>query len=259
MGVIKKQSIQSAILTYIGVFIGFVNAVIILPKFFDVKEVGLLSFLNSLSSILSTFFTLGVPLITIKMFPYLRSEEKKHNGFFGFTLIMSALGIALGAVFYLLFENRLISGKNEAYSYTLFPLLLLIVFAARVLYKNFDAYARMLFKTVLGTFLDNVLTKTLIFLILIAAVIFGIQFEWTLVLYAASLSLAGIIILIYSTSYPKSFSLGDFKKAVGSRKKELYSLGLFGIIGSAGSIIVMEVDAVMVSNHLGLEIGRAHV
>ena len=177
MGIIKRQTIQSTVLTYVGVAIGFLNSAILLPRWFDPEQVGLLSFLNSLTSIVATVATFGIPLITIKMFPVFRSDEMKHNGFFAVTLIMSILGIGSGILFYFLFKNQLISDKNAAGSYAYFALFFCIIFASRVLFRNFDAYVKMLYKTVIGTLLNEVGVKLLIILSLLGWELYRFDFD----------------------------------------------------------------------------------
>jgi O-antigen/teichoic acid export membrane protein len=253
MGIIKKQSIQSTILTYIGVAIGFVNSAILLPRFFTTEQVGLFGFLNSLSSIVATLATFGIPLITIKMFPHFRSEEKKHNGFFSLTVIASIIGITSGLIFFLLFKNQLISEKNAANSYAYFSILFCIVFASRVIFRNFDSYVRMLYKTVLGTLLEGVGVKLFVFAALISWVLLSYKFDFVFMAYALALASAGIILLLYIPRLKLSLNYKQFKAKLGDRRKELYTVGFFGIVGSLGTIIVLEVDRIMVSNMIGLD------
>lgn len=253
MGIIKKQSIQSTLVTYIGVVIGFVNAAVLLPLYFEPKFVGLLGFLNSLTSIISTFAIFGVPLITTKLFPYFRSEEKKHNGFFSFIVLASIIGIGFGILGYFIFKEQLISEKNAARTYVYFSTLFCIVFASRVIFKNFDSYVKMLYKTVLGTVLDNIVVKGLILITLYSWVIFRFDLDLVFILYSLSLGSAGIFLLLYVSRLNIGLNYKQFRQTLEGRRSELYTIGFFGIVGGLGSIIVMEVDRMMVSNMIGLE------
>lgn len=252
MGIIKKQSIVATIINYIGVLVGFFNSAVLLPALFSSEEVGLLGFLTSLTAIFATIATFGIPLITGKMFPAFRSEDG-NNGFFTLTVVGSVFGIAIGLATYFLLENWIISENNNAKDFSYFALIFSVVFAARLLYKNFDSYLRMLYQTVIGAALDNLGTKTII-LIGLSLVWFipGISFTAIFILYGIALAFPGIVLLFYLLKQNISFNPSKFKKRLGGQKRAMLLLGLFGILGGIGSTIVIEVDRIMVSNMLGL-------
>ena len=122
MGVIKKQSIQSTILVYIGVFIGFFNAAILMPNLLSAEQKGLLDFLNSLSSIFAAICTLGLPFVTLKLFPKFRDNTSGHNSFFTIVVIVSIVGFLLGLGIFLATKELLISPKNSARGFPYFSL-----------------------------------------------------------------------------------------------------------------------------------------
>lgn len=252
MGIIKKQAIQSTVLTYIGVLIGFLNSAILMPRYFESEQVGMLNFLNSLTSIIATLATFGIPLISMKMFPHFRSDEKGHNGFFGFIALASLIGIGSGVLFFFLLENQLISEKNAARSYSYFALFFYILFASKVIFRNIDSYVRMLYKTVIGTFLEGVVARLLVFFTLISWVLLQFKFDVLFIFYSLALASSGIFIIIYLLKVETNFNIGQFKTQLGDRKREMYVVGFFGIVGSLGSIIVLEIDRLMVSNMMGL-------
>lgn len=252
MGIIKKQSIRSTIFTYAGVIVGFFNSAILLPMLFSTEEVGLLGFLSSLTAILATVFTFGVPLITMKLFPYFRSENG-NNGFFSFTIFTSILGIVFGGFFYYSFDDLLISSKNNANDLINFSLILIIVFATKVTFRNVDSYLRMMYKTVIGIALEGFVLKLVIFCTLLFTwLVIELPFTWVFVFFGIALMVPGIISLLYAFTLDFKLSATRFTKHLGGRKKELLSIGLFGLLGGIGSVIILEVDRVMISNMLGL-------
>jgi len=252
MGVIKKQSIQSTVLTYIGVLIGFLNSAVFLPMLFSPEEVGLLGFLNSLSSIFATIATFGVPLITVKMFPHFRSDENKHNGFFGFIFLVSIIGSILGVAFYFLFKEQLISDNNRALGYALFNVLFCFVFIGTVFFKNFDGYIRMLYNSVFGVAAETFIKLIIFCMVFSYWVMNGFHFDWVIIVYALAITSAGVITFFYSLTTKVSLNLTQFKRHLGEHRKELLTVGMFGALASIGSIIVLEIDRIMVSNMIDL-------
>ena len=92
MGEIKKQGISNAIISYIGIAIGFINLLVLQPILLSPEEIGLTRILFSFSSIMSTVIPLGMINITLRFFPIFENKEKKHNGFFGFSILIAFVG-----------------------------------------------------------------------------------------------------------------------------------------------------------------------
>lgn len=254
MGVIKTQSIKSAIYTYIGVFLGFANSTLLMPNLLETTQVGLLSLLNSLTSIFVAFCGFGVPLITVKLFPQFRNSEK-NNYFFSFTLLLTIIGSIIGVLAYLLLQDFILSEKNAARDFTPFLYGFIILFIAKLMARNMDAFNRMLYKTVLGVFLENFLLKILVTILLVTFwYVNGFDFKLLFFLYVIILATAGVFQLcyiIYSGEF--NFNLLRFWKFANPFKKDFYSLSVFGLLGTLGSIIVLEVDKLMISNMISSE------
>ncbi len=255
MGIIKKQSIQSTIYNYLGVGLGFLNSAILLPILLPEEQVGLLSFLNSFTSIFAGFCSLGIPLITIKIFPRLRDETNAHQGYFSFLLLTTVLGSILGVAVFWGAGDWLISEKNSASSFAPFAVVVSVLLVLRVFAKNFDSYIRMLMNTVLGTFSENFLLKLVVFSAL--AYYYSVNeysFTTLFFIYAFALALPGIVSIGYVFAKKLvNLKFSVFNKASQGWRKEILTLSVFGLLGTFGSIIILEVDTVMVGNMLGLE------
>ena len=61
MGVIKKQSSNALILTYLGVVLGVLSAFFIFPKFLTKDQIGLLKTLEAIALLIVPFIYLGIP------------------------------------------------------------------------------------------------------------------------------------------------------------------------------------------------------
>ena len=60
MGLIARQSIKGSIYTYAGALLGFVNAGLLMPKFFKTEEVGLVNLLIAVTLIFSQLGSFGL-------------------------------------------------------------------------------------------------------------------------------------------------------------------------------------------------------
>ena len=232
MGIIKKQSIQSTFYTYLGVGLGFLNSAILFPMLIDEEQLGMLYYLNSFTSIFAGLCSLGVPLIIIKLFPKLRNEKNSHSGFFSFVLLMSTVGILIGAIIYFSFGDWLISDKINLTDFSPFLVGFLVLLVFRVIARNFDSYIRMLMNTVLGSFLENFLLKAVIFFSLtVYWWIEGYDFIVLFYIYVLALALPGIVSGVYVIiNGEANFRLKEFRQATINMSGEIWSLAGFGLL-----------------------------
>lgn len=160
MGVIQRQSIKNFFTSYVGVLIGFVNVLIIQPRFLTAEELGLTRILYSFALLVSTFIPMGVGNIAIKFFPQFRAPERKHHGFFGFLLAGTLIGFVISATFIFLFRNFFIGQYLEKsklftdFFYWIFPLSLFIAFITQL-----NIYCYSLYKSTVPSFLNDIISR----------------------------------------------------------------------------------------------------
>ncbi|MGD1961211.1 MAG: lipopolysaccharide biosynthesis protein [Fulvivirga sp.] len=253
MGIIKKQGLQATFYSTIGVLIGFLVNAILMPLVLTTEQVGLLSFLGSLSSIFSGLFALGLSLVILNVYP--KYSQKGINGLYTLVLLATFLGIALAIVTYLVGQDSFLKEENEASEYTYFSIGFIIICAFRVLFRNNDSLIRMTKNTVLGTVLESLVVKVII---LVALTYYYISsdksFDLLFFLYVLALSFPGVISQLYL--WLKGIRIGNVRQAIidfKPFKSHVLSLAAYGVLNAFGVQIVMEVDRVMVSNSLGLE------
>ena len=61
-----------------GIVIGYVNKILLLPNFFSETQVGLVNILVSFSVIYAQFSALGINFTIVKFFPFFRSSNWKN-------------------------------------------------------------------------------------------------------------------------------------------------------------------------------------
>lgn len=113
MGIKIKQSIKGTFFSYTGVLLGFVTVGLLWPKFLSPDEIGLVNFLIASATILAHLASLGMNSVTIRLFPYFRNKEKKHQGFLSFIVLMSLIGFVIAFVAFMLYKPRLIENNIE--------------------------------------------------------------------------------------------------------------------------------------------------
>jgi len=254
MGVIKNQAIKGSIWSYIGVLLGFVNLVVLSQKFFTTEQIGLTQVLISIATIFSQVGTLGLGNVAIRMFPYFRNDKNTHNGFIGLSIWIGLVGFIIMVIITGLTENYFVETNSEKSSllathyYYTYPLIFFMLF-----FTLFDTYNRMLLNAVLGTFLKEFVVRianTLCILLFIFKIIsFDVYVLFFVVCQALPTLILGIILAVRNQLTLK------FNYAFLSHKLrfEMSSIALFGIISGLSSMVMQNVDRLMVNHFIGLD------
>ncbi len=253
MGIIKKQSISGTIYSYLGVILGFITTGILYPRIFSTEEVGLLRILVSYSLLFAQFAGLGINTITVKLFPYFRNYEKKHNGYLGIAMLVSTIGLIISVGAFILLKPSILDGDKAgadlfaSYFYYIVPL---IIFT--LLFNVFDTYYRVLYNAVKGIIYKEVIQRILILLAIILFYFNAIDFHTTVILYTLALILPTIFLFFSLIRNKQLFIVPDFNFIDRKLSREMLSVGFFGILASYSGVLVMSIGTVMVEKMMGL-------
>ena len=123
MGIIARQSIKGTIVTYLGVFVGFLTTFFVLTRF-----------LTTEGTLFIGLAQLGTSSSIIRFFPYFNTRDKSqgvrdsHNGFFFWTVVIPLFGFTLIAFLYWLLHDSIAAIFSEksalfvTYYYAVLPL-----------------------------------------------------------------------------------------------------------------------------------------
>ena len=95
MSVILKQSFWSTIIIYIGVLLGFVNSIILFPKYLSTEQIGLIRQIISAAIILIPITTFGASATYVKFYPSFKDDRNKKNEFFSFQLFIILISYSI--------------------------------------------------------------------------------------------------------------------------------------------------------------------
>ena len=253
MGIIQKQSIKGTIYSYLGVGIGFVTTGILFPRILLTDEIGLLKILVAFSVIFAQFGSLGFNSVINRLFPYFRDVAQKHKGFIAFAFLISLSGFLLSIVAFEIYKPILIRNNYEdsslliEYVYLIIPLIFSTLF-----FNLFDTYNKVLYDTVLGTFLKEFLQRFLILSSLLLYYFNLIDIHAFVIAYVISFFIPTLIIFIVLILRGEiSFNIKKeaFTKAL---MREMFIISLFGIISGLGGLAIVHIDSLMVNKFLGL-------
>jgi len=173
MGIVIRQGIWNTAILFAGIGIGFVNEFLLLRNFLAEDQVGLIKILIQASMLLVQLAALGGVNTVLRFFPFYRDRDKQHGGFLFGILGIGAAGLAVVGLGMVLFQDQLEaryalrSPLFSTYAYLLYPL---VVFT--LAFTLLEAYAKSNFRTIAPAFIQQVVLRLLISL-LIAAYVWG--------------------------------------------------------------------------------------
>ncbi len=253
MGIIKKQSISGTIYSYVGVLLGFVITALLFPRVFSTEEVGLLRVLVSYSTLFAQFAGMGFSMVTVKLFPYFRSKDEKHHGFLGLSLLVSMIGFLIAVSVYLLLRPNIVdhaSGKSELFVTYFYYVVPLIFFT--LLFNVFDTYYRVLYNAVKGIIVKEVFQRLAILGVILLYYFNLIDLSQTVILYTLALISPSILLFLSLIKNKRLALKPDWKFIDGNLRKEMISVGFFGLLTSFSGMLVLNIDILMVDRMMGL-------
>ncbi|WP_133273266.1 polysaccharide biosynthesis protein [Hymenobacter radiodurans] len=102
MGIVQRQGLRNTIIAYIGLGLGFVNTVLVLPNLLAADQIGLTRVLVSVATIYAQLAAFGFASTGIRFFPYFRDKATGHQGFLPMLLGVPLLGFAVMTIIYVL-------------------------------------------------------------------------------------------------------------------------------------------------------------
>jgi len=154
MGTVIRQATLNALLSYLGIALGFVNVVVLYPKVLATEEFGLTRLLLSVATMAAQVAQLGAENTIIRYFPYFRDRERAHRGMLsGILLFALATGLASMALLWLAHPwlTQVFADRNALYGHL--GLLVLPLVFSEIVFILLRSYSRALHRTVQPTFL----------------------------------------------------------------------------------------------------------
>ncbi len=251
MSKVANQSIQTAIFSYIGVVLGYVNVLWLYPFALDTTKLGTFRTIQDLGLLFVPFAQLGVGHGITRYFPKL---EKLQSAFLTYSLGISILGFAIvSGLFFGLKEEliQLFAANSPEVVNFLGVVLVITLFA--LLSSVLDAYARSYVKVAIPTFFREVFLRLLTSVLIMAYLLKWISFEQVMqgLMGVYGLALLGVIAyLIWLRVFQLDFNWKHFPKGF---RTSFIRFSLITFLATAASTLIMKIDSIMVSSMISLE------
>lgn len=247
MGVIVRQSIQNTIIAYLGVGLGFISTIILYPRILTQDQYGLTRILVSLTAVSTQFAHLGLKNTVTRFFPHFKDTEADKYGLLFLTLVLPIGGFLLFTALFFLFDDQLVSYYSdrsqlfEQYYLYLLPLVGVVLY-----FEVLNSYIRALKDSVTGSFLNEVVVRFLVIVLLIVYSFGLFDFTGFMTLYVIIFSLEPAALLVYLyVNNELSFRM-PFRGASKNLMGRMAAYGTYTMLGGLTTMLVGNIDIIMI-------------
>jgi len=254
VGIIVKQSLSNLIISYAGIALGFILTILLYPHILSPDEYGLTRVLFSASFISTQFAHLGFQNLVIRYFPVFKRAAPQNHGFLFWALTIPVIGFLIFAGVYFAADSTIIAYYAEQsplfvdYYLWVLPLTLFILY-----FEILNNYLRSLRDSVTGSFAMEIIQR-LITISLLGVYFFDwITFHLFIMLFVLSYMINPLIVAIQIARKGEWKLRPNMKLMRRPLLKGMANYGLFSMLGGLTTVIVWNVDILMLGSLAGLD------
>lgn len=228
--------------------LGFVSTILLFPHILESDQYGLTRLLMSLALVCAQFSHLGIKNVVIRYYPYFQQSDTSRQSLLTLTIVISMAGFGLFLALYFVFDHILVNYYTDKstlfakYSTYLPPLVLFILF-----FETLNSYVRALKDSVTGSFVNEVLVRTLIIILLIVFDFRAISFTQFMILFVLIYGIQPFYLLIYLYKRSELSFASPFRSSSRRLLKGMSAYGLYSLLGGVTALLVGNIDIIMLS------------
>ena len=255
MGIVVRQSIKGTLMNYVGVVIGFITTFFVMTKYLTQEEIGLTRVMADAAILLSGLASLGTNASALRYYPYFHDKASRDHGFFGWTIIVPAIGFAIFTILFFVFKNTIIEMFSDKSSLFVDYIYLVIPMAFFMMYMTvFETNANILMRIVVPKMVREVGVRLLTLVNYILYITNVISLDWMVI----GLCLTYLVATLLNIIYLLSLSRISFKIETGhvSRwlRNDFMCYTLFLTAAAVIGNIIPSLNTFFISAQLGLAI-----
>ena len=263
MSTIRRQSIISSIVVYIGFALGFFNTYLFTRQGgFTKEQFGLTAIFVAVAQLMYSIASMAMPAFVTKFYPYYKAHlTKKNNDLLAIALILPCIGflpvILLGFIFKETLISKIFNNSPELlqYYYWLFPFGF-----GYTIFMVLDMYAWQLQKAVLSNVLKEVMFRAFV-TVLIALTMFGLINNFSTFIGLYSFVYIGLMLFLLAYLGVQGHLNFNFRISKVTRRFRKKIMTLVGFVWSGGLIFSLSsvIDTLFIAAILPNGIGAAGI
>ncbi len=255
MSTIRRQSIISSVLIYIGFAFGALNTYLFIKDgLFTPEQYGLTRAFIVIGQFFYGFAGFGLTSILYKFYPYYKDNlPDKKNDLLGLVLIVAFAGFLLTTGGGILFEDIVVKkfiAKSPlilTYYFWVFPFTFFLLF-----FSLLEAYAWSIGKTIFPNFLKEAGFRISTTLLIVLFIITGKNFELFIRLFSLLYALSFIALLIYLIRIHHFHFTAEISRVTKKFWKKILAMMAYVYGGSLVGIGAQSVDFFAIASFRGL-------
>lgn len=260
MGIVIRQGIYSSIISYLGVGIGYLNLLILFPKFLQPEQIGLLRTIQDAAILFAPFAQIGLGPAIIRFFPQFSGNRTTIHSFITFALLTAIGGYGLFLLAYFSLQDSIAlyfqDKAADVLQYTNLVLWLTFILLIRAILEFFG---RSLLKVSFPNFLNEVLIRLIQGILVTLYFVNLFSFKQFLIFNILGYLLALIILIVYLIKDGHLKLNFNFRIWNTGKLKEFFSFSFLMLVGNSSMMVVGKVDSLMVTAMIGLEMNAIYV
>ena len=247
MGIIKRQSLKSIIVNYVGVGLGAVFLLIIFPNIIDKSYLGFIQFLLGLTLVFAQLVCVGTQSVLYKFYNDWRNTHRL-NDYHSLALRIMLLAFVVFSFFFIVFKSQILGvfAKEKSPLVTNYYLVLLPLILIQAFTFYLEFYSIMRLRVAVPTFLREVLNRILLIAILFLLAYKVIGDTQFVIMYVLVYTISLLVLAYYAMRYFE-FRFGTWRNFFKNnlRQKEQFSYGVSSeVIAFIGNVHAF-VDTIM--------------
>ncbi|MEZ4978335.1 MAG: oligosaccharide flippase family protein [Chitinophagales bacterium] len=254
MGIIARQSIKASIVSFVGVGIGAITTLFLLPKYLSKEEIGLINTIQRMALLIYPFMVFGT-IFTIRKYylPFVNRTKKDDGGLFYSNVLLVLVMSLIVALLYVLNIESINQYFEKSPLLKDFIYLPLIVAFSIVVFQLLVALSSAVQRITIPSLLSNTFNRLLAMAAILVFAYTGIKFALFVQLYLIGYYFIPLIALLLYCIYFINLKLSIVSfDGVKSNIKETFSYSSFLFLSMTSGLIVQSLDSVMISSYSGL-------
>lgn len=254
MGVVIRQSFWGSVFAYVGVVIGYLNALYLRPKYLDPEQIGLLNIVVNNALLIAPFICLGMPSTLVKYYPHVEKDEARRRSFLSNQIYLILFANILGALLFFIFTDDIKSvfeKKSAAYNEYIFLSLMILV--SQTFFIQLQSYSRVVLDIVVPAILKDIYLRIgyalLICLYAANLIDFGDTVKGLTLIYISATIIEAMHVLLNQNFKMSLFSWTSMKNWIA----ETWNYSIYNLAASAGNSIYTNISFLLITTLIGLE------
>jgi O-antigen/teichoic acid export membrane protein len=262
MGDIRRQSIASSLLIYIGFAVGGLNIYLMVRAgLFTPDQKGLIDSITALNLVFYSFANIGATAIMSRFFPLYHQyqsdqEDDLLSVAFGFALIGFVLTLigayAMEPIFIRKFSAK--SPELLRYYYWILPYTFFYL-----IFMILETQAGINKKTLLANFMKETGSRVWLTLLIVLYALQWIQFDWFVKLFMFSYAIGVLVLGWYLHQIGKLTLSFRFSTLTRRLSRRMFQLAAYVFLGNIVFNVAQNIDSITITSQLGMSLTAVYM